>query len=341
MKIVKQFWVCLILAGLCGSASAQEDAKPKRLDNSALFADEVLATGKGVEIKRSQLDAAITGLNSSLAATGQSMPQIGRAAIESKVLDQLVFTRLLLNHGTPEERQKATAEADKYIADAKVKLSSPEAFNRRIESLGMTVESFRTRAHEDALKKLVVDREVAAKVTISDEVAKKYYEDNPKRFEQPETVHVIHILLTTVDPTTRQDLSEERQKEKKETINKLLVRARGGEDFSKLVKDYSEDPGSKERGGEYIFTRGQMDPEFESAAFALEVNQISEVVVTRFGYHIIKVLEKTPAKKLAYAEISERLKEELRSEEVVKQLPDYYEKLKKEAEVKILLTESK
>ena len=78
----------------------------------------------------------------------------------------------------------------------------------------------------------------------------------------------------------------------------LLKRARAGEDFAKLAKEYSEDPGSKDKGGEYKFPRGQMVPEFEAAAFSLKTNQVSDIVTTSFGYHIIKLSEKIPAQKV-------------------------------------------
>ena len=86
----------------------------------------------------------------------------------------------------------------------------------------------------------------------------------------------------------------------------LLKRARAGEDFAKLAKEYSEDPGSKDKGGEYKFPRGQMVPEFEAAAFSLGTNQVSDIVTTRFGYHIIKLSEKIPARKVEYRQGGQR-----------------------------------
>src|SRR5262249_17793464 len=154
----------------------------------------------------------------------------------------------------------------------------------------------------------VLDRELKNKITISDERLKKYYDDNPKNFEQPESVRASHVLLSTKDPVTRQDLSAEQKNVKKATAEKVLARAKKGEDFTALVKEFSEDPGSKERDGEYTFSRGQMVPEFEAAAFSLNPNQISDIVTTMYGFHIIKLLEKIPAKKLDFAKVSDQLR---------------------------------
>ena len=119
-------------------------------------------------------------------------------------------------------------------------------------------------------------------------------------------------------------------------IEALLKRVRAGEDFGKLAKEFSQDPGSKERGGEYVFPRGQMAVEFETAAFSMSVGQISDVVTTKFGYHIIKVLERKAAGKIEFAKVKERVRENLQQEEADKRLPAYLEAVKKEAGVEIL-----
>jgi parvulin-like peptidyl-prolyl isomerase len=115
-----------------------------------------------------------------------------------------------------------------------------------------------------------------------------------------------------------------------------LKRARAGEDFAKLAKEYSEDPGSKDKGGEYKFPKGQMVAEFEAAAFSLNTNQISDIITTRFGFHIIKLLEKLPAKKVEFAKAEPDIKDGLTQQALQKQFPDYLAKLKKEAGVEIL-----
>jgi hypothetical protein len=93
-----------------------------------------------------------------------------------------------------------------------------------------------------------------------------------------------------------------------ETAKEVLRKAKEGADFAKLAKDYSDDPGSKDKGGECTFPRGQMVPRFEAAAFALKTNEISDIIETPFGYHIIKCYERIPAKKVELAKVSTDLK---------------------------------
>lgn len=325
------------LAALTGLAMLAQVS----LAADALFEDKVVAKGKGVEVKQSAVDDAIIAIKASMAAQGQQFPEGNRDKLQTNILDRLVMTQLIVARGTAEEQSEAKKQAEKFVEDVKKRMPSEEAFKRRLEANGMKAETFASRALEEALVRLVVERELANKVTITDETAKKYYDDNLKAFNQPEMVKASHILLSILESGTRTEIPAEKKKEKRELADKLQARAKAGEDFAALVKEFTEDLGSKERGGEYTFARGKMVPEFEAAAFSLMPGQISEVVTSQFGYHIIKVVEKIAPKTLPYAEVAARIKDGLRAQEVQKQLPDYYKKLKEEAGVQFFLGEKK
>jgi PPIC-type PPIASE domain len=131
---------------------------------------------------------------------------------------------------------------------------------------------------------------------VSDAEIDQYYSEHPTEFEE---VRVRHILINTQPQPPGPDAAKKGEQPKppsKEEARKkaeeALAKARKGEDFAALVKQYSEDPGSKDKGGEYTFGHGQMVPEFEKAAFALQPGQISDLVETQFGYHIIKLEER-------------------------------------------------
>jgi parvulin-like peptidyl-prolyl isomerase len=132
---------------------------------------------------------------------------------------------------------------------------------------------------------------------------------------------------------------------KRKQIDDLLKQIRAGGNFAALAKQYSEDPGSKDNGGELPeFPRGQMVPEFESAAFALTNNQISEVITTQYGYHIIQMIGKTPARKYAFTDtlpqsgktVAEICKNEVEAQKIKELAPDYVKKLRTELGVEIV-----
>jgi parvulin-like peptidyl-prolyl isomerase len=298
-----------------------------------LFGDAVIAKGKGVEVKRSQLDSALISIKSAAAARGQAMSPDQVRMLEQQVLQRLIQIQLLLGKATEADKAKGKETSEKRFATILKRAGSEEALNRQLKSVGMTEAELRAKIAEEAIAESVLDREL--KVTVTDADVKKFYDENPTRFEEPEMVRASHILLSTLD-SARQPLSNDKKAAKRKQAEDLLKRARAGEDFAKLAKEFSEDPGSKEKGGEYTFPRGAMVPEFESAAFSLNTNQISDIVTTQFGYHIIKLNEKIPAHQVTLAKVADDLKDGLKRRETEKLLPDYIEKLKQESNVEIL-----
>ncbi|HSB09441.1 MAG TPA: peptidylprolyl isomerase [Blastocatellia bacterium] len=145
---------------------------------------------------------------------------------------------------------------------------------------------------------------------VTDEDIDAYFKEHPSDFDE---VRVRHILVSTqpqAEPEDEEQATDAKDKDKKpaakpKTLTKdearakaqgLLERVRKGEDFAKLAKENSDDPGSKDKGGEYdFFGRGQMVPEFDKAAFGLKPGEVSDLVETQFGFHIIKLEERRTA----------------------------------------------
>ena len=122
------------------------------------------------------------------------------------------------------------------------------------------------------------------------------------------------------------------KKAKAEEIRQQLIK---GGDFAALAKQHSEDPGSKDKGGEYTFPRGQMVPAFEQVAFSNELNKIGPLVETDFGYHILQTTAKHPAKTVPLAEASERLRTFLTSQAKNEVIEKYLKQLRADAKVEI------
>jgi peptidyl-prolyl cis-trans isomerase D len=138
---------------------------------------------------------------------------------------------------------------------------------------------------------------------ISDDLLKQQYMANVQQYEVPDQVHVEHILFKTVG---QPDAAVEEIKKKAEEV---LNEARKGAKFDELAKKYSEDPGSKDKGGDLGWIRkGQTVPEFEKAAFSLQPGQISDLVRTQYGFHIIKVLEKQTAHTKPFEEVKDSIR---------------------------------
>jgi peptidyl-prolyl cis-trans isomerase D len=147
-------------------------------------------------------------------------------------------------------------------------------------------EDFKIPASAKARYLLFDPKNYAKGVEVTAKEIENYYQTNPEKFIQPKRIKVRHILLKA-DPKDAEGMTKARQK-----AESIREEASKGKDFSRLAKQYSEDPGTKDRGGELGFiSKGQVVPEFEEAAFGLKTGEISPVIQTAFGLHILKVDE--------------------------------------------------
>jgi peptidyl-prolyl cis-trans isomerase C len=305
------------------------------LPGGLLFADDVIARGKGFEIRQSQLDEAVVAFRANAAARRQAIAQ-PRAEVEASVLDKLIIIAALNQRATEADRVKGTNSADKIIGELQKQTGDVSAYERQLKVAGVTPQKFRSDVMERAISEHVTEREVKAKIEIPDARVRDFYETNRARFQVPETLRVAHVLLATIDPATRRELPTDKKLEKRALADKVITRARAGEDFAALAKEFSDDPGTKDKGGELRLVRGQAAPEFEGAAASLATGQISGVVVTAFGFHVLKLLERLPPRTFEFAEVETRIREVLTAEEMEKQMPAYLDKVRQEADVQIL-----
>lgn len=309
------------------NSNGSKPAKPFDLFN------DVVAQGKNVKVTRAALDEELVNIKASAAARGQTIPPQRMKLLEADVLERLIGRQLLIHRATQADRTNGTENAKKTLETITKNSGGDESLKRQLKTVGMTFDELMVKLNEESIAEAVLQREI--KFDVSDDDVKKYYDENQSRFEQPELVRAAHILVGTREKDGG-EMSDEKKKVQHKLAEDLLKRAKGGEDFAKLAMDYSDDPGSKDKGGEYTFPRGQMVPEFEAAAFSLESNKVSDIVMTQFGYHIIKLYEKKPAKKYTLEEVAPEVKQGLKRQGMQKQIPDYIENIKKEAGVEIL-----
>jgi parvulin-like peptidyl-prolyl isomerase len=157
---------------------------------------------------------------------------------------------------------------------------SEEAFKDYIESQGFTMDMVQQDIRDGLVFQAYLEQVIDPEIDVPEEVLREAY-------KEPVSASVRHILLST------QGQNPEEKAETRKKMEGILKRARSGEDFSELAEEYSEDPGSKEQGGLYEnFSRGQMVPAFDEAAFSEPVGSITDIVETQFGYHIIKILDR-------------------------------------------------
>lgn len=310
----------------------------------SLFSNIIVARGKGVEVRRGQLDDAFVSYKVNLAARGQNLPEERRQAAEAMLLDRIMTTQLLTNRATEADWTKARAAALKFLESNRQSVDSEESFLRHLRSMGLSPAQFTNRVVEGAVAEEVVNREVKNKINITDEQIRAFYRTNDTLFRIPEMAKACHVLIATRDLRSRMELSPEEKKLKRDKAEKVLARAKAGEDFAKLALECSEDPTVKENKGECLFARAKDDPrpgramvpEFEAAAFSMKTNQVSDLVATEYGFHIIKLLELLPTRRMPLTEATPRIMDFLVQAEAERLMPEYFKKLKDEAKIEIL-----
>src|SRR5687768_17086509 len=317
---------CLTL--LCMAASFSAD----------LFEDKVVAKGKGILIKESDVDKAFIAHKAAAAAMGQPVGLLD-SKLKEQILEKMIATRMVIARATASDKEEGKRLAEKLIAEGKRRAGNPVTYNRRLVAVGSSPEEYEGEISEQAIVQAVIDREIGKKEIITDADVRKYYDAHPDAYKEPEKARVQHILFATRKIPSGDPLPQSERTAKKEAAERAVVRARRGDDFSAMVKELSDDPESKPKNGELTFARGQgiVPPQFESAAFSLAIGKISVPVLTVFGYHVIKLLEKIPAGQVPLEKVEKQIRTGLQREAVQKKLPEFIANLKREFEVEISL----
>jgi peptidyl-prolyl cis-trans isomerase C len=291
-----------------------------------------VAVVNGVAITKKTYDRELDFFVRRAAPGGKKIPDGQMVQMKNEVLESLIDRELLYQESKKKGIQiKSEAVSDQF-QKIQQRYPSKEEFNRLLSNMGLTESDVQMQIARGMAIQELIDKEVTEKVNVSDEETKSFYDKNPQLFQQPEQVKASHILIKV-----EADAPADKKAEARKKIETVQQKVQKGEDFATLAKTYSEGP-SGPRGGDLgYFKRGQMVKPFEEAAFSLKPNETSEIVETRFGYHLIKVNDKKAAKKMTYAEVKDRLNEHLKKQKTDSEASAYIETLRKDAKIEKFL----
>jgi len=197
---------------------------------------------------------------------------------------------------------------------------------------GLTLDQVKEKFRQDLLVQNLVKQAVTDTLKVSEADVATFYQTHPDEFETTE-VHARHILKLVASGAPADSLAAKRAE-----VDALLARIRAGEDFATLAAANSDDKGSAARGGDLgYFTRTRMVPEFATAAFLLAPGQVSDVVQTQYGFHIIKVEDRRNEGTRALADVAASVERYLRNQKVQEAVDRLAERLRGKAHVKMLL----
>ena len=289
----------------------------------------------GVEISNERFNAFYQeyrrpyGIN--VAGRGDHLDRLTK--LRKEAMELMIEQELVRQAAEASNIEVTDGEVDAAIAEISEPFDDPADFARRVQSEGFTQESYREHVGRMIAAKRYLDRVRMGVGEVSDEDLEAYYRDNEHRLTLPEQVRVRHILLTWKPLGTQDDRTAIR-----EQMVPILERARDGEDFGALAREYSDDYATKQNGGDTgLFRRGQMTPAFEEVAFALQPGEISDMVETPFGVHIIRLEEREEARLLPLDEVREPLRDHIRGEKMEAAVEQETARLREQGEVEILI----
>ena len=315
-------------------------SEPKEPEKTEEPESNIAVTVNGVDITEEDVQKLIQPQLERMAQQNQQIPPALRQTLAKQMrqqaLDRLIVVQLLDKKVKEANIVVTDEELNQHIQRIASSQKTPisiEQLQTIIENQGFTFEQWKNEVRKQLAQLKLFQSQYPETPNITEEDAKKYYDENPKEFATQEKVRASHILIKpkTADADT-QPTPEEKATAKAKAED-LLKQIKEGADFAELAKANSDCPSSARGGDLNFFGKGQMVAPFEKAAFEMEVGQVSDIVETRFGYHIIKVTDRTPASTTSFEQAKAGIMQKLMQRKQAAMINKYIDSLKAEANI--------
>jgi peptidyl-prolyl cis-trans isomerase SurA len=276
-------------------------------------------------ITQSQFDARI---DQTIRESGPRPNAAKAEEMKKSVLEELVNEALLEDRAKELDLVTSDAEIEDQIKRLKEQnnVTTDEDFQKGLAQSGLTIDRLRDQLRRTVTLQRVVGREVNSKVDLSDDALRIIYEREKDTWRVPEKAHLAEILVSNGDDPAR---AAGRAKEASDLI-------KGGAKFEAAVKEYS-DGATKARGGDLgTVARGELTAEIDKAVFSLPVGTVSDPIGTKFGWHLVKVIEKIPVSYKPFTDVKAQLLKREQDTQFQKKLAEYLDKIKREAVIRVL-----
>jgi peptidyl-prolyl cis-trans isomerase SurA len=275
--------IAAILLFACSPARAQD--KPK-----SVIVEEIIARVNNSIITLSDYQKSDAQLREEIQHECTACPADKMEAMyrdrQKDLLRDLIDQQLLIQRAK-DEGVSVETDVIKRLDEVRKQnnLQTMDELEKAVEGEGMSWEDYKSQIRNNLLTQEVIGKEMHGRIVIGDDEIKKYYDEHQKEFIRPEQVVLAEIFLTTTDKSPEETAVIQRKAE--DYSNRL----KKGEEFSEMAKRYSEGSTAKEGGGLGVFERGQLSKQLEDATFSLNRGELTDVIQTKTGFEIIKVLD--------------------------------------------------
>lgn len=320
-------FILLVLTAVCAFGGGKKEEAVEEVPEAVMLPEGAVASINGVIITEDEYNREIAREKEMVLMQGGQFDAAKEEEVRTRVMDSIIERELLLQEskrqGVEVSEEDIQAELDQYRAQ----FPDEETFQTALDEQGYTMDELMTQIEDYLFITAFINDRVYESVEVTPEEISAFYKENPAYFTEPEQVRARHILVTYGDESAR---SKEEALAFAESLKQQLDE---GADFAELATLHSECPSSARGGDLGQFGKGQMVPEFENAAFALEPGEISDVVETSFGFHIITVTEKTAGVLVPEDSVTDMIESYLKQEGTMTKVTDMLADLRENGEV--------
>ena len=289
---------------------------------------EAAAIVNGVMIPTKIYNGQVQAILQQYAKQGVNLQDAQQVELKNKVLENLIDQELLYQDANSTGLTVSDDAVNAQFETVKSQFPDDATYKKALEAQNITEEEIKADIGKTLLVENYINNKYKSSVKIDDADVLKFYQDNSQYFTQPEQVRASHILIK-VDP----DAEDSVKKDAMDRIKAIKVRLNNGEEFSDLARELSEGPSNTNGGDLGAFGHGQMVKPFEDAVFSMNVGDVSDVVETQFGYHLIKLTAKNPSTTIPLENASAKIVDHLTQLKMAELVNAYVATLKPDAKI--------
>jgi peptidyl-prolyl cis-trans isomerase C len=289
---------------------------------------DTLALVNGMAVTKAQLDMEFKRVEKQAEMQRNPIDPDDIKQIKADLLETLINRELLYQESLKKGYVIQPAELDSEFESIKARFANQQGFKQALIDMNISEMDFKEQVKRGLSIQKLLGKELYEKLEVTEQESRSFYDNNPNFFQKPEQVRASHILIKVAE-----DDDEEKKKAAKQKIEEVQEKIKTGGNFEELARTYSEGPSRTQGGDLGYFDRHKMVKPFSDAAFRLQPGEISPIVKTRFGYHIIKVVDRKPETKLAYEDIKPRLVESLKQKKMQDAIGQYVTEIKNGAAI--------
>ena len=313
------------------SPSIGSKKKPTKTPNKG-----PVAIVNGTKLSRAEFNKVLQASNKQRIRVQQKSKQgdskDSKGGIENEVLENLINRELLHQESLKNKITVSYSDVDKKVKEIKKKFPTEKEYKAMLDRFQMSEADIQKQVEQEIEIQKLLEKKFKKDILVSKKETNAFYDDNPNFFKVPSQVRARHILIKVEKGAKKADKLMAKKK-----IEKIEKKVKKGGDFEKLANKYSEGPSASKGGDLGFFGRGQMVKPFEEAAFSMKPQEVSDVVETPFGYHLIKVEGKKAESKMAYKDVKDQIQGFLKNNKFQKVIREYINTLRKSADIKRLL----